>query len=122
MTVPGAKSRAAVVALASTVASEGEARFMVNTAAMAHTIATDRDPIASLDVAGRVVTVRTHHGRMVVPAPSTMSCGLTQSEASRRRSRPKGTKREVLITGLASDQAREALTAAGWKVSEHNSR
>ena len=47
------KSRAAVVALASTVASEGEARFMLNAVAMARGISTERDPVVALDLAGR---------------------------------------------------------------------
>ena len=42
--MPAAKGRAAVVALASTVASEGEARFMVNAVSMARQISTRARP------------------------------------------------------------------------------
>src|SRR5438552_10847637 len=57
--LPAAKGRAAVVALASGVASEGEARFMVNAVSMARQVGTERDPVIALDLAGRIMTVRT---------------------------------------------------------------
>jgi len=48
------KSRAAVVALASTVASESEARFMLNAVTMARRASSQDDPVVGIDVAGRV--------------------------------------------------------------------
>jgi hypothetical protein len=42
-----ASGRAAVVALASTVASEGEARFMLNAVSMARQIDTERDRVVA---------------------------------------------------------------------------
>ena len=67
--ISAAKNRAAVVALASTVASEGEARFMVNAVSMARQVGTERDPVVGLDLTGRIMVVRTRGGRFVVPAP-----------------------------------------------------
>jgi len=67
--LPAAKGRAAVVALASTVASEGEARFVLNAVSMARQMSTERDPVVALDLKGRILVVHTRGGRMEVPAP-----------------------------------------------------
>ena len=67
--IPTAKGRAAVVALASTVASEGEARFMRNAVGMARQSSTQQDPVVAIDLVGRILVVRTRGGRVDVPAP-----------------------------------------------------
>lgn len=117
-----AKSRAAVVALASTVASEGEARFMLNAVAMARGISTERDPVVALDLAGRILVVRTRDGRIEVPAPVDYVVWTEPVRAFAERKNLKGSQRKILVTGLASARARESLQATGWAVQEHSKR
>jgi hypothetical protein len=120
--IPTAKGRAAVVALASTVASEGEARFMVNAVSMARQISTERDPVVALDLAGRIMTVRTRGGRMEVPAPVDYVVWTEPVKVFAERNNSKGTQRRILVTGLASARAREGLQATGWTVQELSKR
>jgi hypothetical protein len=120
--IPAAKGRAAVVTLASTVASEGEARFMVNAVSMARQISTERDPVVALDLAGRIMTVRTRGGRMEVPAPVDYVVWTEPVKAFAERNDLKGVQRRILITGLASARAREGLQATGWTLQELSKR
>jgi hypothetical protein len=118
--MPSAKGRAAVVALASTVASEGEARFMLNAVSMARQISTERDPVVALDLAGRILVVRTRGGRIEVPAPVDYVVWTEPVRAFAERKNLKGAQRNILVTGLASARAREGLQATGWAVHEHS--
>ena len=118
--MPMANGRAAVVALASTVASEGEARFMLNAVNIARQIGTERDPVVALDLRGRILMVRTRGGRMEVPAPVDYVVWTEPVRAFAERTDLKGANRNILITGVASAPAREGLHATGWAVQEHN--
>ena len=120
--LPAAKGRAAVVALASTAASEGEARFMANAVSMARQIGTERDPVVALDLVGRIMAVRTREGRVEVPAPVDYVVWTEPVKAFAERKDMKGAKRKVLVTGIASARAREGLQATGWSVQEHSKR
>ena len=120
--MPTAKGRAAVVALASTVASEGEARFMGNAVSMARQIATDRDPVVELDMVGRIMVVRTRGGRMVVPAPVDYVVWTAPVESFAEQKNLNGTQRNILVTGLASARSREGLHTTGWTVQERSKR
>src|SRR5437762_939860 len=117
-----AKDRAAVVALASTVASEGEARFMGNAIAMARQISTERDPVVALDLVGRIMVVRTRGGRVMVPAPVDYVVWTEPVKAFAERKDLKGAQRDILVAGIASARAREGLQATGWEVQEHRKR
>src|SRR5436190_10961790 len=116
--IPATKGRAAVVALASGVASEAEARFMVNAVSMARQIGTERDPVIALDLAGRIMTVRTRGGRIDVPAPVDYVVWTQPVKAFAERNNSRGAQRKILVTGLASARAREGLQATGWTVQE----
>jgi hypothetical protein len=120
--LPAAKGRAAVVALASSVASEGEARFMGNAVAMAHQISTEREPVVALDLAGRIMVVRTRGGRVEVPAPVDYVVWSDQVRAFAERKNLKRAHRNILVTGIASARAREGLQATGCSVQEHSNR
>ena len=117
-----AKDRTAVVALASTVASEGEARFMGNAIAMARKVSTERDPVVAVDLAGRIMVIRTRGGRVMVPAPVDYVVWTEPVKAFAERKELKGAKRDILVTGIASARARDGLQAAGWAVQEHSER
>ena len=116
-----AKGRAAVVALASTVASEGEARFMVNAVGIARGINTDKDPVVAIDLDGRILVVRTRGGRVEVPAPVDYVAWTETVKAFSER-HPKAASRTIRLTGIASERARQGLKSAGWVVEEHGSR
>ena len=118
--IPTAKGRAGTVALASTVASEGEARFMVNAVTMARQINTQRDPVVAIDLVGRILVVRTRDGRIDVPAPVDYVVWTQPVMAFAERKELKGAQRNVLVTGVASARAREGLQVTGWAVQEHS--
>jgi hypothetical protein len=120
--MPAARGRAAVVALASTVASEGEARFMVNVVSMARQVSTERDPVVALDLTGRIMMVRTRGGRTEVPAPVDYVVWTEPVMAFAARNKSKGARRDILVTGVASARAREGLQTTGWDVREHSQR
>ena len=120
--IPAAKGRTAVVALASTVASESEARFMLNAVSMARQIGTERDPVVALNLAGRIMVVRTRSGRVEVPAPVDYVVWTEPVKAFAERKDFKGAERNILVTGIASARAREGLQATGWTVREHSKR
>jgi hypothetical protein len=120
--MPAAKGRAAVVALAGTVASEGEARFMLNAVGMAREIGSERDPVVALDLAGRILVVRTRGGRIEVPAPVDYVAWTGQVRAFAERKDLHGARRSILVTGLASERAREGLQATGWAIRQVSKR
>jgi hypothetical protein len=120
--MPAARGRAAVVALASTVASEGEARFILNAVSMARQVSTERDPVVALDLTGRILMVRTRGGRTAVPAPVDYVVWTEPVMAFATRNKSKGARRDILVTGVASARAREGLQATGWDVREHSQR
>jgi hypothetical protein len=120
--MPAAKGHAAVVALASTVASEGEARFMVNAVSMARQVGTERDSVVGLDLVGRILVARTRDGRMAVPAPVDYVVWTEPVKAFAQRKNMKGPRRDILVTGLSSARAREGLQATGWSVRERSQR
>jgi len=117
-----AKGRGAVVALAGTVASEGEARFMLNAVSMARQIDTERDRVVALDLVGRIMVVRTRGGRMEVPAPVDYVVWTEPVKAFAERKDLKGTRRNILVTGLESPRARDGLQTTGWAVQELTQR
>jgi hypothetical protein len=117
--IPAGKSRAAVVALASTVASENEARFMLNGVSMVRQIGTEQDPVVNLELARRIMVVRTRGGRVEVPAPVDYAAWTEPVKAFAERKDLKGARRTILVAGTASERAREGLQAAGWTVQEH---
>ena len=119
--LPSGAGRSAVIELTSTVASEGEARFMLNAITMASRMNTTADPVVAVDLAGRIMAIRTRGGRVNVPAPVdyivwTESVRAFAAKESRRAGRT------IVATGIASPVAREGLTAAGWTVQEHSAR
>ena len=118
--MPAAKGRAAVVALTSTVASEGEARFMRNAVSMARQVNTAADPVVALDLAGRIMVVRTRSGRIEVPAPVDYLAWTEPVRAFAERKNFSGTQRTILVRGVASARAREGLQGTGWTVQEHS--
>jgi len=115
-----AKGRPAVVALASSVASEGEARFMANAVGMARRAGNDRNPVIAVDLDGRILVARTRDGRVTVPAPVDYVVWTEAVRTFAGRTRRRGGERQVLVTGIASTRSRAGLGAAGWRVVERS--
>ncbi len=120
--MPTAKGRAAAVALASTVVSEGEARFMLNAVSMARRISTGPDPVVALDLVGRILVAHTRSGRLEVLVPVDYVVWTEQVKKFAVRKDLKDTRRNILVTGLASARAKEGLRATSWTVQEHSKR
>jgi hypothetical protein len=85
-------------------------------------MSTERDPVVALDVAGRILTVRTRSGRMEVPAPVDYVVWTESVKAFAARNNLKGIQRQILVTGLASTRANEGLKETGWSVQELSKR
>jgi hypothetical protein len=120
--LPAAKGRAAVVALAGNVASESEARFMLNAVGMARQVGNEKDPVAALELAGRILVVRTRGGRTEVPAPVDYVVWTEPVKAFAEKKNLRGAQRRILVTGIASARAREGLRATGWTLEENRIR
>jgi len=120
--MPSVKGRPAIVALASTVASEAEARFIVNAVDMARQAGTATDPVTSLGLAGRILIARTKGGRVEVPAPVDYVVWTEPVKAFAERKDLTGVERTILVTGLASSQATAGLEASGWTVQKNAKR
>jgi hypothetical protein len=116
------KGRAALVALASTAASEGEARYMVNIADMARKLGLAEGEPVAIDLTRRIVQVQTRAGRMVVPAPVDYIVWTEPVKQFAQRASTPRLRREILVSGSASPSAREGLTATGWTLKEHSER
>lgn len=114
--------RAAVVALASTVASETEARFIVNAVRVARRIGTERDPVVDLALTGRILMVRTRSGRSVVPAPVDYVVWTQPVKSFAEQRNATGARRSIVATGVASPTARDGLRATGWTIEERSKR
>jgi hypothetical protein len=119
--MPDAKGRAEVVGLAGTVASEGEARFLLNSVAMARRAGTPQDPVAALQLDGRILAVRTRSGRVDVPAPVDYVPWTDRVSALAAKGAKEG-RRTLQVTGIASERAREGFRVAGWTLQERAAR
>jgi hypothetical protein len=120
--LPPVKGREAVVALASTAASEVEARFLLNALRLADRVGTEADPVSALDLDGRILVVHTRGGRVEVPAPVDYLVWTEPVKTFAALKAPKGETRNVRVTGLASARVREGLRATGWELQERSAR
>jgi hypothetical protein len=120
--LPPMKGREAVVALASSAASEVEARFLVNAVGMAGRIGTESDPVTALELDGRILVVHMRSGRVEVPAPVDYLVWTEPVKAFAAHQGLKGEQRKVRVTGLASARVHEGLQATGWGLLERTGR
>ncbi len=116
-----AKGRPAVVALAGSVGSEVEARYLLNAVTMARKAAAE-DRVVALDLAGRIVVAHMKSGRLVVPAPVDYVVWTEAVKRFAERKDLRGKAREILVTGSASELTHAGLAATGWKLHEHSAR
>ena len=67
------------------------------------------------------MAARTRGGRVIVPAPVDYVVWTAPVKAFAER-RSEGSKRDILVTGMASERSREGLRATGWQLTEHSPR
>ena len=95
---------------------------MLNAAGMARQAGTAKNPVVALELAGRILVVRTRDGRAVVPAPVDYVVWSEPVKAFAQRKNVQRGERRILVTGIASTRAREGLQATGWTLQERSNR
>jgi hypothetical protein len=113
----GVAGRPGVMALAVTVLSEEQARFVVGAVEMLARHHETVAPLAALEVRGTVVG-RTKTGRLVVPGPVDYLSWTEGLARFARRADLGAKERELRLTGRASPRARQELVRLGWMVQE----
>jgi hypothetical protein len=116
----GVEGRSAILPLALSVDSEGQARFVVQTVEMLKRHHLEREPLTKLVVEGTVFG-RTRSGAVAVMAPvdylswtPRLDKFVSQFEAD------SGSPLTLHIAGRVSDRAREDLAWRGWTVKEQS--
>lgn len=112
-----ASNRAEVMTLALTVASVGQARFIVESLEILAQYAEKTAPIAKIEVHGTAIG-RTRTGAVIVPA--AVDYVSWTERLHRFATRPELASREknVLLRGRATPAANAQLARLGWKVRE----
>lgn len=110
----GVRGRADVVALAATVTSEVQARFVANAVRL---LAQQRAPLAELSAEGTVVGW-TRDGQVIVPGPVDWLAWTEKVARFARRDDLIAPTRTIMLTGRASPRTRQELEALGWTLRE----
>ncbi len=100
----------------------GWSLFVLNAVSMARQVGTEKDPVVALEMAGRILVVRTRGGRTDVPAPVDYVVWTEPVKVFAAKRNLKRGERRILVTGVASARAREGLAATGWGLQEHSPR
>ena len=111
----GVSGRADVMPLAVSVASEEQARFVVEAVQMLARYHEQVTPLATVQVQGTVVA-RTQDGALVVPGPVDYLAWTATIDRFTRRPDLTLPKRVLLLSGQASPRARRELERRGWIV------
>jgi hypothetical protein len=109
----GVTGREAVAALAASVASEAQARFIAEGMQMLVRYHATVEPIDTLTARG-TVTARTRSGAVVVQAPVDYVAWTRRVAEFARRPDLKASQRSVWLTGQMSSRARREFPTAGW--------
>lgn len=115
----GVTGRVDVMPLALTVASEAQARFLVQTLRMTARYHETVKPLQSLVVLG-TVAARTADGEVVVAAPVdylSWTEGVARFSANEELAGP---HRALHVAGRLTDRARDELAGRGWTVREQS--
>lgn len=118
--LPGAAGRPDVVALAATAETHDQALFLERAVAMLAASHAEA-PVAQLVARGTVVG-RMADGAIVVPAPLDYVAWTERVARFAEREDLAAPRREILLTGRASERARRQLAARGWTVREGQTR
>ncbi|HVO87755.1 MAG TPA: hypothetical protein VMV45_04370 [Casimicrobiaceae bacterium] len=113
-----ARGAAAVIAAAPSVASEVQARFMVNALHLLHAFGERGDPVTELRMSGRVPIGISKSGVVVVPAALDYLPWTEQLATFVNRKDVAGKRHVLLVTGRASDIARRELAARQWQIEQ----
>jgi hypothetical protein len=116
--LPAARGRATVIAAASSVQSEVQARFMVNALRLLHAHSKRGDRIAEVRMSRNVPFGVTQSGQVIVPGALDYIAWTKEVSDFFGRKELAGKTRVLLLTGKVSDLAKQNLAAHGWKVQE----
>jgi hypothetical protein len=115
----GVTGRADVVALANTILSDDEARFLVWALQILTRYQQDVGGITALQVVGRLPMARLRGGGLLVAAGVDYVSWTRRLAFFARRPQFREVKdRSVWITGKLSPRAMQEMTAAGWTIKE----
>ena len=115
----GTAGRADVAALAATLASEDEARFLVWTLQVLDRYQSSVGPVTAIRVLGRTLVARVPGGGLVVPAGVDYVAWTPSVAEFAQRAELQAVKdRAVWLSGRVSERARRELTALGWTVKD----
>lgn len=111
------KGRPEVIALASTAASEEQARFVANAVHLLVQHHETRGPLAEVNAQGTVVA-RERGGALVVPGPVDYVSWTEKVAGFARREDLAAPTRSLWLTGRMSPRAKKEFEALGWTVHE----
>jgi hypothetical protein len=116
----GVAGRTDVVALASTAATESQARFLATSVRMLADYHEKKTPITALAVPGPVVA-RDLDGTLVLPAPvDYVSWTERVATFAKHPSFRTAPQRTILLAGLMSPRAKQGFETNGWTVRNGN--
>jgi len=111
--------RGEVIVFAARAVSETEARYVNNSVMLLAQYSRTVAPLAKIRGAGNVIAGETADGKLIVAAPLDYVPWVAPVDEFARRADLKGSERWVLISGKATERARQELTALGWRVSDN---
>jgi hypothetical protein len=110
--MPDVANRAAVMPLALSVTSTGQARFVVESAEMLARIHATERPLAKISLDGTLIAQSTD--TLIVPAPVDAMSWNARLHNFAERLAGRGDGRRMYVRGGATALAREQLAALGW--------
>ena len=116
--LPGAHGRAAVIAATPSIASEVQARFVVNGLRMLRAYDKRGDRIVEIRMSGRVPVGVTKSGVVVVPAALDYVAWTQEVAGFVARKELAGKNHVLLLAGKPSEMTKKELGARRWKVEE----
>lgn len=109
-------ARIDVVEFASRAGSDIEARYVINSVAMLSKHAKAGSLITGVKAAGNVLAATSADGKLIIPVPMDWIDWVKPVEDFSRRTDLMGTERLILISGMATQKAKQELTKSGWVV------
>lgn len=118
MTLDKTEKRSEVIALALTVTSESQARFVTEAVEMLGHYNKNVLPVARIDVY-TTITGRIENGTIIIPAPLDYVSWNRRLDTFTGRDEFSNTKRHIFIRGRFSPVAKKELIKKGWIVTEN---
>ena len=114
------ENRQEVIGLALTVTSEGQARFVTESAELLGHYHKTNNQITKVDITTTIIG-QTKAGAIIIPAPLDYVSWTKRLETFTNRYDFKNTDRRILVRGRFSEIAKNELTQKNWLVTETES-